>query len=76
MSLHKGVFYKDSVFVRDKHLLFCQNHAAHSICHSGHRLAVELAYILMAVGAEHAVAILVKAKIERGSVLNHSLVER
>ena len=76
MGLYKGVFYQNSVLVRDEDFFFCQYHSADAERDFGNGFACELADVLVTVGAEDAVLILMQAEVERGAVLDHRFVER
>ena len=72
----KGVLYEDAVFMRDEYLFLGKYHTSNAESYRGNTVAVKLAYVFMAIRAEHPFSILMKPQIEGGPMLNNSLVER
>ncbi len=76
VGFQKCILDEDTVFMRDEYLLLVEHHATYAKSHRRDFLTVELAYIFMAVRAEHVALILMKPEIERGSMLYYRLIER
>ena len=76
MGLDKGIAYEDTVFVRDKDLLFGKYHTADTVSGPRNALAVKFPDVFMSVRAQHTAAVAVDAEIERRAVLDDSFVKR
>ena len=62
MGIHKSVADQKTVFMGDENFLFGENHSTDAISGAGHALTVELADVLVTVGAVDATLIAVDAE--------------
>ena len=76
MGVKQSISQKNPVLIMLEHDFFLQNDSPDTINGSRHTVTIKFTDVLVAIGAEVVSAILMKAKIELGTMLNYCNVQR